>query len=102
LLTPGFSSVVEHDVAAGVGDGTLDSLGVAPGLEKEERPWAREALAHLLGGLLQVEDARGRLDDVRLRHDERVAEAGVEPPSQVAGELEVLRWSSPTGTRSAW
>jgi hypothetical protein len=38
---------------------------------------------------------------LRLRHDERVAEAGVEPPSQVAGELEVLALVLADGHRSA-
>ena len=41
-------------------------------------------------GLGQVLDLGDRLDDQRLRHHERLAEAAVEPHRKIAGQLEVL------------
>ena len=70
-------------------------------LEQVQAAGAAQALAHLLLRPLQVEDLGGRLDDVRLGHDEALAEARVETLRQVAGQLEMLALVLPTGTRAA-
>ena len=90
--TPGLGVGVEADLVVGVGDRRLIFLAIAFGSSSSRIvPWGESADFDIFAVGSWRSMTRAPTGGMRrLGHDERVAEAVVEPDGEVAGELEVL------------